>query len=108
MQKKDFSEIQKILETNGVGFIKCFFKTDLHVEEIEEHNDDMLEISFSDGINYIGLLYISVKNISAIIPKNHEEKQSTEYVIYLKKNSILVKLVYSVSSMQGDCTISIF
>ncbi len=62
--KRDFSGILYRLRANGVGFIECFYHTNIETDELFSENgnstefDEIWEIHFSDGVNYLGTLEV--------------------------------------------------
>lgn len=51
------SKIKDLLENNGVGFVKCFFRSSLEPQEISENSkEEEWMLDFSDGKIYLGSL----------------------------------------------------
>lgn len=91
IEEKDMSEIVETLRTNGVNFIKCFFKSNLHLDD-ELWNHSNVEgkdwrIDFSDGKNYLGSLNTNTDEIDDVItePSEHaaEKERVKEFRIYV-------------------------
>lgn len=93
MQKKDMSEIVEILRTNGVGFLICFFRSGLHLDD-EKWNTQGEEkpwrIDFSDGKKYLGSLDTNTDNIDCVESEPSEISVEGEtikkFTLYLGKN----------------------
>ncbi len=109
MQVKDFSGIEKILRTNGVGFIKCFFRSSLYPEDIDYEPTKKWRIDFSDGIKYLGSLD---KETNAVGFSTTEKVRPLEYDLYFGKTQtnldqeLKIVLTYTSWPTQGECIIS--
>jgi hypothetical protein len=114
MKDKDFSEIIKLIRTNGVGFVKCYFRSGLYPEDLLDSASDYKEwrIDFSDGINYLGSLYTTTEEFGDHDTDPKNEKIVSECTLYLgkmgelKRDICLYLSFYPGLLIQGECIIA--
>ena len=113
MKQKDFSEICTLLKTNGVGFIKCFFRSSLYPEDLMNHPVKDWRIDFSDGVRYLGSLItdsdvIGFSSGTNILSKN---KEPMTYTCHVDPNhsgysrSVTIEMIITAFPLQGECII---
>lgn len=79
MIKKDFSKIAARLKTNGVGFVKLFFRSNQNAVELnEDPNTKEWVVDFSDGKKYLGSIQIDPDCIDTMSGKDTERPYIVE------------------------------
>lgn len=110
IEQKDFSEILSILQTNGVGFIKCLFRSNLNPEDIEYEPTKPWRLDFSDGIKYLGSLvtdtdivgFSTADGIQPLVYDCYIDKKEIKFTEDLK-----IILTYTAWPVQGECILTL-
>lgn len=112
MKSKDFSGIVNLLRTNGVGFIKCFFRSNLYREDIEDETTKIWKIDFSDGVNHLGTLETKTNieigdAVNGVQKDPYGEGYECHIIIERIRCEIVINMRQTISPVQGECTIAI-